>query len=140
MKSEIRELLAETTLKAPYPSHLIDKIFADFASTVGKCPHEEYLAFLRAHAGCAGRIGASGYLELWPLQEVIDATRDAQTETFAPGLLLFAGNAGGTVYAFDRHDAMWPIVELELVDMSRRSMKIVGYSFSEFLKRLALGG
>ena len=137
MVNDIDNLLPEVVMRPPFPAEEIDELFADFITEVGKIPHQDYLLFMRRHNGADGPVGQRGYVTIWPLEEVIMATEKAGTNEFAPGLLLFAGDGGGTAYAFDRQDPRWPIVQVELVSMSREEMKPVAATFTEFIRKLA---
>jgi len=137
MRNELDDLLPEVKMRPPYPVEEIDELFADFVDEVGDIPHKDYLAFMRRHNGGDGPVGHDGYVTIWPLEEVISGTEEAGTPEFAPGLLLFAGDGGNEAFAFDRHDPSWPIVSVPLVGLSRKEMKFVASTFSEFIKRLA---
>ena len=137
MATELDALLPEVKMRPPFPADEVDELVADFIAEVGPIPHRDYLAFMREHNGCDGPVGREGNISIWPLEEVISATEGYHADEFAPGLLLFAGDGGGTAYAFDRQDPRWPIVEVELVSMSRKEMKFVAPTFSEFIRLLA---
>ncbi len=137
MATELDSLLPEVTMRPPFPPDEVNELFADFIAEVGPVPHQDYLSFMRQHNGCDGPVGKKGVISIWPLEEVISATEGYHADEFAPGLLLFAGDGGGTAYAFDRQDARWPIVEVELVSMSRKEMKFAASTFSEFIRKLA---
>jgi hypothetical protein len=137
MATELDSLLPEVKMRAPLPLGEVDEVFTDFIAEVGPMPHKDYLAFMRAHNGCDGPVGKEGVISIWPLEDVVSGTEGYNVEEFAPGLLLFAGDGGGTGYAFDRQDPRWPVVEVELVSISRDEMKFVAPTFSEFIRKLA---
>ena len=137
MDVQLEALLPDVTMRPAYPPQDVDQLFADFVAEVGHIPHADYLALLRRHAGCDGPVGKQGYLTLWPLEEVITANEEACTAEFAPGLLLFAGDGGGEAYAFDRQTPGWPIVAVPLVGLSRKEMKPVAATFTDFIRKLA---
>lgn len=137
MSTELDAILQEVTMRPPYRPEEVDELFADFIAEVGDVPHRDYLDFMRRHAGCDGPVGREGYLTLWPLEEVIAGTEEAGVPEFAPGLLLFAGDGGGDAYAFDRQVPGWPIVSVPLVGLSRKEMKLIAGTFSEFIRKLA---
>lgn len=137
MTTELDSMLPEVTMRPSLPPKESDELIAEFIAEVGSMPHQDYLGFMRAHNGCDGPVGERGVISIWPLEEVISATESYSVEEFAPGLLLFAGDGGGTGYAFDREDPRWPIVEVELVSMSRDEMKFVAATFAEFIRKLS---
>ncbi len=133
MNGNIEQLLSETILRPPCrPDEL-----TDFIKMVGPVPHQDYLDFMAKHDGCDGPIGSEGYIGLWPIDEVISGTEEANTAEFAPGLLLFGGDGGNEAFAFDRQDPKWPIVMVPLVGMSRKDMKFIAGTFTDFIQRLA---
>ena len=133
MAGDIYELLAQTTMRPPCPP---DEL-ADFLEIVGPVPHQDYLGFIWHHNGCDGPIGKEGYIGIWSLDEVISRTEDLSTSEFAPGLLLFGGDGGNEVFAFDRQDPKWPIVRVPMIGMSRKDMLFVAATFTDFVCRLA---
>lgn len=137
MSTEIEAMLPEVTMRPQYPPAEVEELISGFIAEVGEIPHNDYLDFMRRHAGCDGPVGQDGYIRIWPLEEVISSTEQLQTDRFAPGLLLFAGDGGGEAYAFDRHAAGWPIVSAPMVGLSRKAMKPVANSFGEFVRKLA---
>ena len=104
---------------------------------VGPVPHQDYLDLMACHNGCAGPVGEEAYVSIWSLDEVISRTEQAETDEFAPGLLLFGGDGGNEAFAFDRDDSEWPIVMVPLVGMSRKEMKFIASTFTGFIRRLA---
>lgn len=137
MATELDALLPAVKMRPSLPPDEVDEVFADFIAEVGPMPHPDYLAFMRAHNGCDGPVGHRGVISIWSLEDVMSGTEGYNVDEFAPGLLLFAGDGGGTGYAFDRQDPRWPIVEVELVSMSREEMKFVAPTFSEFIRKMA---
>ena len=135
MNDDLDRLLPEVQMRGAFPADEIDELFSDFIGEVGDVPHRDYLEFMRRHNGCDGPTGRSGYIRIWPLEDVILWTE--QTDEFAPGLLLFAGDGGGEAYAFDRQTPEWPIVAVPLVGLSRKEMKFVAPTFAEFISKLA---
>lgn len=137
MVSEIEQLLANVVMNAPYPPSDVNTLIAGFIREIGPIPHKDYLDFMRRHAGGAGPVGSKSYITLWPLEEIISAAEELETERYAPGLLFFGGDGGNEGFAFDRQQAGWPIVSVPLIGMSRKEMKFVAATFTEFIKRLA---
>ena len=137
MPTQLDALLPEVKMRPPFPPDEIDELFADFVAEVGPIPHQDYLAFMREHNGCDGPVGREGNISIWRLEEVISATEGYDVAEFAPGLLLFGSDGGNEAYAFDRQDPGWPIVSVPLVGLSRKEMKFVAPTFSEFIRQLA---
>ncbi len=140
MPTELDALLPEVKMRSAYPANEVDELFADFIAEVGPIPHSDYLAFMHEHNGCDGPVGREGYISIWPLETAISRTERCSVPEFAPGLLLFGSDGGNEAFAFDRQEASWPIVSVPLVGLSRKEMKFVAPTFSEFIKRLATDG
>lgn len=96
---------------------------------------DDYKGFLMQSSGAEGPIGAESYLVLWPLDDIADHNLGYKVAEFAPNLVLFGSNGGGTAYAFERLGSDIEVVSVELVDMS----EVTGRwrSFREFLLGLA---
>lgn len=131
--SKLETLLPHVTMHPPASAQAI----ADFVARCGTVPHRDYLEFMATHNGCDGPVGQEFYLRIWPMEIALARTEACCTAEFAPGLLLFAGDGGDTVYAFDRQDPRWPIVEVSMSALSRTEMTVVAQSFTEFLKKAA---
>ena len=63
---------------------------------------EDYIVVMRHSNGAEGAIGLSGYLVLWPIEEIIALNHAYAVDEFAPGLTLFGTDGGDTGYAFAR--------------------------------------
>ena len=137
MANELEALLPEVAMNAPYPAADVDELVADFVGEIGPIPHQDYLDFMRRHAGGAGPVGSSSYLTIWPLEEVIWQTENFNKTEPASKLLLFAGDGGDTAFAFDRGGRNWPIISLSMTSVSPEDRKQIALTFSEFIKRLA---
>jgi hypothetical protein len=137
MPAELDALLRDVKMRPAFPPDEVEELFTDFIAEVGSIPHQDYLAFMRHHNGCDGPVGREGNISIWPLEKVIWGTEQYGAPQFAPGLLLFGSDGGNEAYAFDRQDPRWPIVSVPLVGMSRKEMKFVAPTFSEFIRRLA---
>lgn len=135
MDFDIVALLQTMTLRPPSSQQQFAS-FLDFARGI---PHDDYVEFLRRHNGCDGPIGAEGHLRLWSIDSMMSRHDELQTDVFAPGLLLFGGDGGNEAFAFDRTRSQWPIVSVPLVGMSRKEMKPLASTFTEFIKSLAAG-
>jgi hypothetical protein len=115
----------------------VPEVYNDFIRTFGDIPHTDYLDFMLKHDGGGGPAGRTCYLILTPLDEIAADTERSGAPIFAPGLLLFGGDGGGEAYAFDRKDPRWPIVAVPLVGLSRKELKPIASTFTEFVQKLA---
>ena len=95
---------------------------------------EEYIEFLRTSNGAEGFIG-NGYLSMWSAEDVVSLNQKYRVQEFAPGLLLFASDGGGTGYGFDcRTSNALPIVDVTFVGLSFDESIPRGNTFGEFLE------
>lgn len=62
---------------------------------------DDFVRFLESHDAAEGYV-VGGYLQVWPVMEMVDLNRGAQIEDIAPGLAIIATDAGGDGYGLDR--------------------------------------
>ncbi|MCU1068132.1 SMI1/KNR4 family protein [Stenotrophomonas maltophilia] len=98
---------------------------------------ESYFEFLRTHDGGEGFIG-DNYIVFWKAEELVDFNREYETETYAPGIFLFASNGGGEGYGFDTLDAAMPIVQIPFVGMDRQHAIPVATDLPDLFARLLM--
>jgi SMI1 / KNR4 family (SUKH-1) len=96
----------------------------------------EYMEFLRVTNGAEGPIGTQGYLQLWRVEELVPLNEAYEVATFAPGLLLFGSDGGGSGYGFDT-ETTGGVVEVPFVGMNRTEIRPIADTFNEYLKHLA---
>lgn len=137
MNVKLEDLMPDVEMKPPYPAADVDELISDFIAVVGPIPHPDYVDLIRRHAGGAGPIGTQNYLVLWPIDDVVLQTTIFEKTARSSRLLLFAGDGGDTVFAFDRSDPSWPIISLPLTSASPEDRKSFAPTFSELIKRLA---
>jgi hypothetical protein len=99
---------------------------------------EDYLDFLRMTNGYDGDVGESGYVYVWPVEELAPSNEANNFREWLPGLVLFGSDGIGNFYAFDmRHS---PAVVLCFPSIGGPEPEVteeVGKSFLGFLKNLA---
>lgn len=96
----------------------------------------EYLEFMMESNGADGFVGPNSYLILWPIDELAPLNETSGVHKFAPGLLLFGSDGGGTGYAFDTRLEDMPIVDIPFIPLSLEEAKACAHSFIEFLDYL----
>lgn len=101
----------------------------------GLVPPQDYVEFLIATNGADGALTPSIYLSLWRLEDIFSSNELYAVEEFAPGLLLFGSDGGGTAFAFDLTDE-WIVVEIPFVPLFREEMSKIASTFSGFLDAL----
>jgi SMI1 / KNR4 family (SUKH-1) len=84
---------------------LHDNELASFLSQIDFTPPSDYIEFMKIHNGAEGGIGENAYLQLWRIEELIEANHDYEVEKYAPGFFVFASSGGGRAYAFNKQDA-----------------------------------
>jgi len=126
--------LLETLKLNPGASHtLIDQAPRDIGGTLPS----EYLEVIERANGGEGFVGGGGFLELWPIEEIAEVSAANEFEQSASGLVPFASDGGGNVFAFDRHSPATSIVELPLIGISRHDAETRANSIGELLTYLA---
>lgn len=96
----------------------------------------DYVELMRKSNGAEGPIGHSGYIALWPVDQLKSLNDAYSVNELAPGLLLFGSDGGETAYAFDLQDSM-TVVEVPFIGMNRDSALRVGRSLTDFLTKIA---
>ncbi len=94
-----------------------------------------YVEFMRATNGADGPIGDVEYLQIWPVEEIIelDLLRVDMKEEH-PEWLFFGGMGSGSNYAFDTRYQPMPVVEVDMIDPDNKEVR--GQSFEQFLENL----
>lgn len=112
---------------------LVDEIQA-VAASLGVPPPADYVAFMTESNGADGPIGQTGYLALWPIEQLVDLNRAYAVHEFAPELALFGSDGGDTAYAFEKRTGN--IVSVPFVGMAFEERALLGTSFVEFLEQI----
>jgi hypothetical protein len=124
------------------------KLFAEFdanppaaAALIARCQSHlnfrlpaDYVQFLQQMNGGEGFVGEN-YLRAWPVEELIQYSKDYDTEEGAPGLFLFGSNGGGEAFAFDTRSNPPPIVAVPFI-LELEAAVILALSFDAFLQHL----
>jgi SMI1/KNR4 family protein SUKH-1 len=98
---------------------------------------DEYLRFIQKMNGGEGFVGRSGYLILWPIEELLRMNEAYLVEEYAPGLFIFGSDGGGEAFAFDLRDDRKSVVSVPFVGMDLSLANCIGQSFGEFLSNLS---
>ena len=131
MNDRIRNITAEMEKTDGATEQSLDKLSAHF----GVVLPAEYVEFMSMTNGADGPIGSSEYLQIWPVEEVIQldgGIEDMKEEH--PEWLFFGGMGGGGRYAFDKRYQPMPVIQVDLSDPDYNYVR--GASFEEFLENL----
>jgi hypothetical protein len=110
-------------------------IIAAMTQIGGTLP-DDYVALLRHSNGGSGLVNGRGYIDFFPIEEVPEVCSLNQVERSAPGLLPFASDCGGNVFAFDRRSSPMGIVHVPLIGISWDNSKVVVASVGDLLMYL----
>lgn len=101
-----------------------------------------YLRFMQACNGARGRIPYdTGFLDLWPLERVIERNREHHIDRDLPGFFAFGTDGGDELYLFDlRKDDGAPVCSVSTKDLEPGSVAPLTNSFSEFLEGIVMMG
>lgn len=99
-----------------------------------------YLRFMQACNGARGKIPYdTGYLELWPLERVIDRNREHGVDRALPGFFAFGTDGADELFLFDlRKDDGAPVCSVSAKDASAAKVAPLTNSFSEFLEGIVM--
>jgi cell wall assembly regulator SMI1 len=125
-------LLGSLKLRPGASRSVIDQVLQNIGSRLPV----DYLEIIERANGGEGSVGGNGFIRLWPIEEIPEVLAANEMERHAPGLLPFASDGGGNVYAFDLASSM-RIVEVPLIGISRQDAKFRADSVTELLAHLA---
>src|SRR5258707_10646899 len=112
----MKDRLKKTTSKMQTTDGATEQSLRGLSSHFGVELPTEYIEFMTLTNGAAGPIGENSFLQVWPAEEVIKLNRDLDYITDEhPEWLFFAGNGGGTWYAFDTRYHPQPVVEVDMI-------------------------
>ncbi len=95
---------------------------------------QDYLAFLSKSDGAEGPIGASSYVALCGVDEVV--AENEGLGGIASGLLIFGSDGGEAAYAFELRSGAMHVVEIPFEVMDVHQPVVIAESFTEFLHYL----
>lgn len=92
-----------------------------------------YLDFLRSAGGGEGDLGVEpGWIQFWPVEQVVDLNRSYEVELNLPGFFGFGSSGGGELFAFDmRVDGEPQVVMVPFIPMAASEARTVAPSFEE---------
>jgi len=129
----IKLLVAEMSLRESASDEAVTKLSEDLKVKLPK----QYVEFLKYSNGAEGKIGESGYLLIWSVEEVKELNDGYNVAEFVSGFLLFGGDGGGELYAFDTRYNEMPIVNVPAICIDFDDVRFCGNTFAEFLTHVA---
>jgi hypothetical protein len=125
-------------LKGPYAGvGATDESLQSLMKELGFTLPEDYLEFMRQTNGYTGEVGTSGFVCIWPVEEVLPINEANHFRESVPGLVLFGSNEGGETYAFDVRGHHPKVVMVPTIPLDLEYAVEVGGSFVDFLENLA---
>jgi hypothetical protein len=97
----------------------------------------EDLEVLRRHNGGEGFVGGGRYLQLWPIEDVVEHNRTLEATQLVPGAVPFGSDGSDAPYAIEVHDEQADYVAYPAVGLSRHFREYLAGSWQEFLDKLA---
>ena len=93
-----------------------------------------YLAFLERSNGGGGDLGIdSGWVSLWPAEEVVELNRGYEVQQWISDFFGFASNGGGELFAFDtRTPHPWNVYMLPFIPMDEDEAILGADDFATF--------
>ena len=92
----------------------------------------DYRAFMLFSNGACGEIGDE-YIEIWPIDEVVQSNHDMDVVTYAPGLIAFGGDGGNELYGFDTRTEAGTIVQVPMIGLDWADAWPIATSFDNFV-------
>jgi hypothetical protein len=135
-KSRIAELLsAPFNLRTPASAAEIGELQTQLPAGISS----DYLEFLLIGNGGCGEVGSGDYAMFWGSDEILKFNLEYETNTHAPGLILFGSNGGLEAFAFDSSHGTVTIGIVPFVGLSLVEYRPMAQSFCEFLELLSSG-
>ena len=95
---------------------------------------EQSKNFLILHNGAEGPIGEYSYLAIWKIEEIVELNEGYNVNEFNPGLIYFASDGGGMLYAFDMRNDSKFVVELPSDSVYFEEVEKVADTFDDFIE------
>jgi hypothetical protein len=134
-ESEMDSILGRCTQNKPASEMSVVAL----EQTLGFRLPKAYRALMNRSNGYEGFVAGNNFIVIWPVEEIVELNDGSGVAEFAPGLVLFGSDGGGTGFAFDRRKEGLPVVEVPFIGMSLSEAKLRGNSFEEFLMALRDG-
>lgn len=96
---------------------------------------DDHRAILLAADGGEGWVG-DHYLVLWRASELAGFNRDYELSSYAPGLIAFAGDGGGELFAYDARIDPPSVVVVPAIGMSLAEAHFAAPSLTGLLERM----
>ena len=97
----------------------------------------EYLDVVRRHNGGEGFVGEGRYLQLWPIEDIVEHNRILEAALLVPGAVLFASDGADDLYAMEVHGEEVQYVVYPAIGLSRELRQLLAGAWDEFLKKLS---
>jgi hypothetical protein len=101
MSDELRAMLANLKSAPGASEESMQRLEAYTARVFGARLPSDYLEFLRFTDGAAGPLGESGYVALWPADDLPENNDGYGTPRWMPGFFLIGSDGGNTAYGID---------------------------------------
>ena len=115
-----------------------EDVIAEVQEKLGTVLPHEYLEFMRYSNGAEGPIGRTGYLSLWPLEELVTRNRGLEAHKYVPGLILFGSDGGSEAYGFTVSASPRRFVSIPFIPLDIEEARECGTTFVEFLEKVAV--
>lgn len=111
---------------------------ARLQSMAGVSLPSAYLSYLRRVGGGEGDLGVEpGWIQFWPVEEVLELNLAYEIRQNLPGFLGFGSNGGGELLAFDmREGGDPPVVMVPFIPMCADEAQLIATSFEELVRHL----
>ena len=131
MNPELESLTRNMSKGESAQSEDVESVFGDMKIM----PPTDYIEFLSHANGAEGPIGPSGYLVLWPIEQIREFNAAYHVEEFAPDLVLIGSDGGDIAFGFDRRSQ--GVVMVPFIGMSMSETRRLGDQFLDLLRQLA---
>ncbi len=99
---------------------------------------EEYLTLMLHSNGGEGDLALEpGWVQIWPVEQVVELNKGYEVEKNVPGFFAFGSNGGGEMLAFDtREGKPWKVVMIPFIPMTADDAITIAEDFEDFARAL----
>lgn len=97
----------------------------------------DFIEVFSTSNGYEGPIGKSGYLVIWPVEDIHRNNEEYGFLEYLPGIVAFGSDGGGEAFAFDFRNGESTVVQVPFASMSDADVEELAGSFSKFLIQMS---
>ena len=129
MNEIIIEILKEMDREEPATIQMIEKVEKEWNINLPN----EYKQLLLFSNGVEGPIGKTGYLSIWPINELVELNQEYAVDEFLPGIKYFGSDGADIAYGFKFYESETLVIEIPFDSIEENDAKKYSNSLFEFI-------